>query len=288
MAERLDITTQEYRDYPAVSNSMLSDYKYSPGYYYGRHVTKDIGPPEESKSMRLGTLAHMCILEPNKFALTVSAPKVDRRTKAGKAEIAAWEADQHPEAIIVDYWEKHVAQKMANCVRKNPVAKKLLAQGVAESAITWECSETGLDLKALVDFWTDDNQVLDLKFLMDPKPSWWYTYTARDRGYHRQAAHYIDGVSRFGFTEKNAIPFTFICCGNDEPHDVYCIRMDQELIETASMSLTLLKLRLKYSLDSGDWMPPESRILHTPEKPIWGHDEDEENGRVAKFLGYRG
>lgn len=287
MAQRLNCTAQEYYDHPAVSNSMLKVYRESPSLYYGRFITKTIQPRKETEASRIGSLAHMCVLEPDRWTKVVSLPKVDMRTKVGKETMEKFLADQSPDSITANSWEKYVAENCAQAVLKNPVAKKLLARGVGETPITWDCDHTNMELKALIDFWTDSGELIDLKFLNDPTPQWWHTYTCRDRGYHTQAAHYQEGASKFTFCDPEEIPFTFICCGSEAPHDVYCIQLDRELLDTARETLFLLKKRLEYSMINGDWMPPESRVVHRPEKFLWGHDEDVANEKTRKFLGLK-
>jgi hypothetical protein len=45
---------------------------------------------EDSPAMSLGTLAHICILEPDRFSAAVVQPKADLRTNAGKEALMEW------------------------------------------------------------------------------------------------------------------------------------------------------------------------------------------------------
>ena len=89
MNETKQSAAEYHADYSRVSNSMLSVFRQSRRRYFQRFVEQSMPAPEPTAAMQLGSLVHTLLLEPDDAAKLVVAPKVDRRTKAGKEE---WQA----------------------------------------------------------------------------------------------------------------------------------------------------------------------------------------------------
>jgi hypothetical protein len=272
--ERLDVSRDGYFAHLGISNSMLSDYLDSPRLYYGRYVAKTIPKMSSSPQMRLGTLAHYLALEPKAYAQNVVVPpKVDRRTKSGRLEYDKWQASLGQDSVVVDADEKAQIERMVDAVRSHSLARTYVFDmpGESEVPLRWECEDSDLTLKALLDRLVT-GMVIDLKFMANPKPDFWKSYTAKDRGYHRQAAHYLDGVSALTGVPADELTFLFIAVQNKEPFDIYCHRLTHEFLAGAREELRSLKRRLKMSLDTGNWYPPGSLSIQTIEQPLWSYD----------------
>jgi len=94
-------------------------------------------PPEESAAMRLGTAAHLAILEPDRFdALVRPLPKFDMRTTVGKHARAAWD-ETNPGAIAVPEDDYEVAVEAAAMVRRKKGPATALREGGAELSLCW-------------------------------------------------------------------------------------------------------------------------------------------------------
>lgn len=138
--------------------------------------------------MRLGSLVHCAVLEPdelrNRYAI---AP--DRRSTAGKAaaaEIAARGLEAISEADMA------LALNMAASVRQHPIAAALLADGKAEQSFWWDDKATGQRCKCRPD-WYSHTTLVDLKTCQDASPSA-FARACATFGYHTQAAHYLNGT----------------------------------------------------------------------------------------------
>jgi hypothetical protein len=85
---------------------------------------------EEKKSLRDGKIFHMSILEPEKFEeLAIIVPKVDRRTKEGKAEWASFQAGIPQGAFLLNQEEKDQFDGMRESVERfgvwNPEVRRV-------------------------------------------------------------------------------------------------------------------------------------------------------------------
>jgi hypothetical protein len=80
----MTLTNADYHADPAISASHLKAVMQSPYHYWSRYLNPQRPTMEPTAAMRLGSLAHCAVLEPdelhNRYAI---AP--DRRSNAGKA-----------------------------------------------------------------------------------------------------------------------------------------------------------------------------------------------------------
>lgn len=278
-AERIEGGSNIYHAHPGISNSKLSDYKESPKLFYERHVTKAMPPRAETPLMRRGTLGHLCALEPKVWESKVTvAPTCDRRTKDGKATYAAWQQSLSSDSIEVTAEEKAYTERMVQAIKDHSLARKYVFDLPAESevGIRWNCEESELVLKGLMDRF-GAGQIIDLKFTNNPKPTWWKSYQAKDRGYHRQAAHYLQGAADLVGVKPEDLRFIFVAVQNEPPFDIYCHELDREFLRGAAEELKVLKYRLKLSMDANIWLPPNSLSLNRIEQPLWAFDSQAED-----------
>lgn len=153
---------------------------------HARHAAD--GRTVETDAMRLGTAIHMAALEPERFAAEyVVPPKVDRRTKAGKAEWAEW-VEAHPDAAHVTAEQHATATECGEHARA--ILDRLLPgwpMAMREASV---CSDVyGVRGRARLDLCEPGEYVIDLKTT--------HTLTPRaidracwDRGYAGQLASY--------------------------------------------------------------------------------------------------
>lgn len=199
----MTITNEEYHADPAVSASHLHAVAKSPHHYWSRYLDPKRSPVEPTAAMRLGSLVHCAVLEPEDLLQRygVCGP---RNTKAGK-EQAERMAAAGIEAVTQS--DMTLALSMAASVRQHPAAAALLKQGKAEQSFWWDDAATGLRCKCRPD-WYYGTTVVDLKTTTDASPSGFARSIATFR-YHVQASHYLAGLhgaERFVFiaVEKTA------------------------------------------------------------------------------------
>jgi hypothetical protein len=109
-------------------------------------------PREASDSMSFGTAVHMALLEPDRFVREcVAAPKVDRRTKAGK-EIYESFASENVGRLVLSADQFGAVRTIQAKVLANPLASQLLSGGLAEHSLFWVDQATGVRCRARVDY----------------------------------------------------------------------------------------------------------------------------------------
>lgn len=218
---------EEYHAISACSNSVLSTIATkSPAHIFA--------PRPATPAQEVGRIIHMAVLEPNRFAdQVVVAPKVDRRTKEGKAQ---WEAfvSANEGKTVASPEDYETFKLMQSQVWVDDTARRLLEKGDAEVSVFWEVD--GVQCKARFDFISALGVAVDLKTTVSAKPES-FTYDAYKFGYHRQIAWYMRGAKAVGLDLANMF---LIAVEKTAPFPVSIFDLDAESYEVANMELDKL------------------------------------------------
>ena len=207
----------DYHADPAISASHLHAVAASPYHYWSRFLAPDRPPSVQTAAMKLGSLTHCAVLEPDQLASRYGiAP--DRRTNAGKAAVAAMEA-AGIEAVTAPEMEQAMA--MAASVRSHQAAAALLRDGKAEQSFWFDDIATGLRCKCRPDWYTGST-IVDLKTTVDASPKGFAKSVAQWR-YHVQQSHYLAGT----FAER----FVFIAVEKTYPYAVGVYELDADAVQ---------------------------------------------------------
>ena len=161
------------------------------------HFKYHIEHPEESPALLFGSAAHKMILEPDTFNKEYAVlPNVDRRTKAGKAEIEAFKAEHAAQSWICEDDYLTIIQ-MREALLMNPEVANILNQkNRIEVPFTWIDGETGEICKCKADILT----VIDgMPYIVDFKTTQScsdgaFESSCRKYGYKFQAGFYTEGI----------------------------------------------------------------------------------------------
>jgi hypothetical protein len=194
----MNVPEAEYFSNPGYSQSDMKQALESPELLYWMKHKGGRAQRKPSPQMIEGTLAHACILEPDKFNATykVCGP---RNTKAGKEEAKeAIESGRQP--ITRAQYEKALDMNIA--VNDNLLCNSFFVDGLAEQSFFSEDDRTTLPMKARLDWITENDTIVDLKTVAagGASPANFAKQVA-NFSYHLQAAHYLEmsGMQRFVF-----------------------------------------------------------------------------------------
>jgi exodeoxyribonuclease VIII len=265
----LTLTNEDYHAGPGISKSSLDLVARSPLHYW----EKKIGPRKdvafETASMRLGTLAHLAVLEPDLMAeFCMVAPDVNRRTKVGKAEYAA--AEDEAEATgrkLVTANDLLTVQEMRNAVDRHPLAKELLKGGTREGSFFWTDDMTGHLCKCRPDLIDKDRRfAIDLKTTTDASPDSFRRSAAKYR-YGVQAAWYSDGADKcLGYDCVDT--FVILAVESVPPYGVALYELGQDWIMAGQMMYRRDLETLVRCLESDKW-PSYSEHIVPLGMPRW-------------------
>ena len=212
-----------YHASPGVSSSGLKAMLRSPAHYQAYANGASKADEAQQRAFLMGTAVHAALQggDAELFQVVTVAPKVDRRTNAGKKAWAQWESESQGRAVITAD-DLAVIRAMADSVRSDPWAAHVLRDGIAERSVFWLDGETGELCKCRPDYWRpDEGLIIDFKTCQDARPdAAAKTIAAFD--YHLSAAMYLDG----GAAER----FMWIFVEKSPPYAVACYLASDEML----------------------------------------------------------
>lgn len=254
-----DISNAAYHSGPGISKSQLDMLAKAPALLqWSKSAPED---PEKKKALDFGDAMHAVLLEPHRFqAEYVVAPKFDRRSNAGKAEAAAWEA-ANADRTHLTAEEGRKIEFMRESVMAHPDARRLLeAEGDSESSIYWE--EDGVLCRCRPDrALPKHNLILDVKTTDDLDK---FHFSARDYRYDVQDAFYSSGWAHEFDTDPT---FIFLVIGKTISLGKYPVTLFELSTEDKMNGAQLYKAELQQyreCLESNEW--PGIQTLSLPKR----------------------
>lgn len=254
------IPAEEYHAHPATSNS---DLKWiAPPYTEAHFHAYKLGQIErkETEAMRIGTLTHMCLLEPERMA-TLFAVKPDGMTFASK-DGKEWKAENEGKFIVSGKTADMLAG-MSRSVLANKTAQRIIAPSDKEVSILVE--DRGIKLKCRTDILPKTgNLIADLKTIelcdLDSVEKSIFTY-----GYHRQAAFYRRVVKLAGLDRPK---FVLIFVEKTPPYCCAVYEVDETAIEIGEAEIRRDLSLLRQCVESGVW-PGREDGINSASLPTW-------------------
>jgi PDDEXK-like domain of unknown function (DUF3799) len=170
---------------------------------------------EATEAMLYGAVLHARLLEPDTFdAHYYAMPKIDRRTKEGKAP-ERHEARSAGRAAFPAEWLSDIERTLANA-RVHRRAAKILSAGEAEVTLAWIDPDTGIKCKSRIDWWHDTTLLLDVKSAHDVTAAGFSRACAQLK-YALSAFMYCEGVRQVTGERPN---WAFMACERAQPNMV--------------------------------------------------------------------
>lgn len=252
------ISNEAYHKAAGVSKSQLDQFAKSPAHYMASLTT----PRKETEAMRIGTLFHTLVLEPEKANFVVG-PNINKNTKEWKAFKAEAEAAGQ---IVIDEGDNAMLQGMVASIKAHPAASALLSgPGIAEGSCWWYDERSGELCRCRPDFYREDGILVDLKTTEDASLAG-FTKSVANFRYAVQAAMYADGVETS--TGMPIKAFAFIAVEKQPPFAAQCFQLDFQATEVGRVTYQNLLLDLADCKINGKF-PAYSDKVETISLPNW-------------------
>lgn len=235
------------------------------------HLRARMNEPMDSDALRFGRALHTAVLQPELYADSWAvAPKVDKRTTAGKETWAKFEAECASKGKgMLSEAEGNMVQGMLRSLEDTTVSNVLNMAPMREVVLTGAIG--GVECKCRIDACSPDGLLVDLKTTISAAPRA-FTRSIVDFGYLLQLAFYRTLMQQNGIgygatvlvaVEKQA-PFAAA---------LYALRDD----DIARMMLVLPELAQRYQrcLDDEHW-PSYPSTVQVLEMPEWAFKTNEE------------
>jgi exodeoxyribonuclease VIII len=257
----------DYYAIKALSHSKLSCLAQNPMEFKMRYVDDPPTlPPKESDAFAFGHAVHCLALEPEKFdERFAAAPKVDRRTTAGKIRWAEHLEDSK-DKIVIDEQDYADAMACVQALNNHAEFATIMAQP-RRVEVPFEFDLFGHKFKAKPDAIIDSMKlIVDIKTTDDASPDRW-KWSAVDYGYHRQAWIYRGAIE---LSHANKEPVTesyrFIFAVVEKPKPstrgipptVALYELDSDTMRMGCEDTFALVREYETRLETNNWQQPYS------------------------------
>lgn len=262
-----NVPAAEYRLRQGLNFSSLNLFFVSPEKY---HSLKSV-ERTETDAMKVGTALHTMALEPEKFnERYFCLPEMDRRTKAGKELYAQIEATNR-DKVLLRPDDFRVVAEAATAIRTNSFANGLLSGAITELTATWHDAATNLDLKGRIDAYNEKLRiVVDIKTTTDAGRG--FSKIILQRGYHRQAAFYMDALRANGRPVEHVV---LIAVEKDPPYSVALYKLCDDTLRLSKAENDALLKRYAHCLKTDHW-PGYTHGIATISLPNYAMENMEE------------
>ncbi len=215
------LPNEQYQDHPALSCSGAK--LLLPPSCPAKFRWQQDNPPEPRDVFDIGTAAHTLVLGCGNPLRPIDAD--DWRGKAAREARDEARADGHTPLLRKDYDRVHA---MASALACHPLATALLSNGKPEQSIFWADEETGVELRARIDWLPDVRDdmrmiVPDYKTAVSANPDD-FARSAATFGYALQSSWYRAAVRAAGLDEDPA--FVYVVQEKDPPYLVSVVELD--------------------------------------------------------------
>ena len=259
-----------HQQWAAVSRSNLVRVLRSPA-----HAMADRGT-SPGRAMVVGSACHALALEgPEAYAARYAvAPRVDRRTKAGKVAWAAFsDMSKMTGQEVLTAVEGDQVEAMAMAARAfKPFAELLDQPHTAEGSLVWTDKDSGLLCKARPDL-AAEGVLVDFKTSRDARPRP-FARDAVDYGLDMQAAFYLDGWRAVHGESLRGKLFAFCVVEKTAPHGVVWYYPDDAMIDNGRARYKRALALWAYCVEAGEW-PSYSNQPQMLSLPPWAIDQTE-------------
>lgn len=244
----------------------------TPFHYWAKYIA----PPEQriandpTPAMLFGTGCHTAILEPHLFReeYVVAPTDINKRTKEGKEEYAAWEKSVEGKQVVKQEFINDVAA-MAEAFRANKTGQQLVSRGLNEHSIYATCPETGLLIKCRPDVWIPDiGVVADYKTALSASPSA-FSKVIDNLGYHISAAFYLDIIEQA--TGEKPTQWAFIVQEKKAPYASATYVLSDEALEQGRALYKKALRMIAECMDNDSWESYEE--ISEIDLPAWAYKE---------------
>jgi len=238
----------------------------TPAHFAARYIYKTAPPQEETEAMRLGTLAHRHILEPETCdnAFHVRPEGMKFTTKDG----IAWR-DAHADRPILTAEQAADIRGMRESVLAHPIARLFIERSLREQNVFADVCGTRLKarldlLPAIEPGFKICNALADLKTCEDAS-EFGFSKSIDDYRYDYQAAFYLDVCARVG---REFSAWVFIAVEKNPPYLCACYNLDPMAIEYGRRLYQRDLTVWRTCMESGNWpgYSPELSFITLPPK----------------------
>jgi len=251
--KNLDIDV--YHADEAISSTKIRTFIKCPALYKFEYLTDWLYKKPVSRCATIGSMAHIMLLEPDKFNekyIVASEDIQDKRLKPWK-EFSKKAKDGGKEPLT--HLEYVYLEAMRDAIISHPFANDIFKYGMPETSFFAEHKETGLMIKGRPDYLIDlpdyGLTMVDYKTVSGSLEFALLNANAARSGYHIQAAHHIKAIK--GATKKDVQTVLYILQMQEAPFLIRVAPLDAESLQVGHSQIDDAMFQLAECLKTDKW-----------------------------------
>lgn len=244
------ISNAEYRKRDGLASTDIKRMMKSMAYW--KYLQDNPEDERDTPSLKFGRASHKFMLEPYDFDNEyIVSPKIDRRTKEGKAAYEQFLKDAGNREVIDEETFDQLT-KMREALYATPYVRKLL-DGEHEKSFFWTDEKTGLKCKCRADSFGkfgSANIIVDYKTVENAETTAFMRDALRF-GYDVQAAHYLDGIQTITGEKYR---FVFVAQEKTSPYLCNVLEADEFFIRNGFEVRDEIFKTYKKCLERDEWV----------------------------------
>ena len=263
------MSDEVYNESSALRHSLLTKI-FPPKTPLDYRIASQYKAEKRTAALEMGTATHLAVFQPNEFESRVAlSPSIDRRTKAGKEEHAAFEAESVGK-IIIDKGDLDTCFYIRDAMYRHPLGRMLeTKKGIPELSGFFKWRDTTCKFRA--DYLVPDKRIFfDLK-TTTAGHDFAFRSSVTDYNYHTQALYYMQGASQI--TCRDFVTWVWIVVEKTMPFKIYLYQPEKRWLEVAESRIdTAIKLIEKCG-EEGEWPGPSVNV-ETLFVPGWMNNDN--------------
>lgn len=268
-----DVSNKDYHEGDGISSTHIKEMLRSPAHYKRWLLSEK----KDSEDMLIGRAVHHYLFENSTFFETYAvAPKVDKRTIAGKETWAKFTAE-NPGKELLNEIQFTIIQMIVKSLQEKVCADQSngkLFQGLMEKAFYWIDPDSGVLCKCKPDVLTTYGIITDLKVTENASEKEFQNQIARF-AYFIQAAFYIDGVTeavKQAGLKDIVIPDSqvLVAVEREAPYEVGIYQMEANAIALGRKLYKRALMQYAECNRTGIW-PGYARVIQPIALPNWAY-----------------
>lgn len=264
-----NVDFNDYCEWRGINFSVLRHFGKTPAHAY-YEATHDKGTAAKD----FGHLVHTAILEPDSLTKDyIVAPKVDKRTKPGKAAWAQFESKAAGRIVVTQEDYNRLRAISENCRSHATIRELLSGKGHNELSIVWDDEEFGIRCKARIDRLCEfrgQGYIVDIKTHGHPASTHSWQKSVADYDYHEQMAFYRRGIEALrpladGAPERRS---AWLVAESKEPNLVRLFDCDDDALQVGADESARHMARYAECAESGVW-PGWDQGMEIAGLPAW-------------------
>lgn len=272
-----ELSNEDYHSDNAIGSTGIKDFAECPALFYARHIDPNRPEKKDSSFTRIGSAAHVTLLEPDIFNDKYAVLEDDSVTKKSvKAFLEFKKQNEKKECLLLSEYKKLL--DMCNAIKRHEMADFILSKGVKESSFFAKCPNTDIMLKSRPDvlsvlndkLYIADYKTTSISLNAKKQSDHAFSLKRQIQGYHHK--NVVDIALKKANKDMKVEGIIYIVQSTDYPYLIRLFRLTEEHLSIGKDQCEMNISEIANCIKNEEWPEYEQNIIDY-EMPAWAQYE---------------